>query len=148
MWVRSLSREGRKKNTKLFHLFPLLPKRLCVRQFFFPYSFERRTVSIDWLRIWLGGSTRCSGPIQVLKEITISRLVHAWPTNHSIFKQRTFSWVFNSFDHGQNFVHLYLICRNIPLFSLIHSYCDPRSTELSIPNSSEMEVKMLADKPR
>lgn len=35
--------------------------------------------------------------IQVLKEITISRLVHAWPTNHSIFKQRTFSWVFNSF---------------------------------------------------
>ncbi|XP_073245000.1 uncharacterized protein [Porites lutea] len=28
-----------------------------------------------------------------------------------------------------------------------NSYCDPRSTELSIPNSSEMEVKMLADKP-
>lgn len=49
------------------------------------------------IRIWLGGSTRCSGPIQVLKEIAISRLVHAWPTNHSIFKQRTFSWIFNSF---------------------------------------------------
>ena len=96
--VSSQPIKGRKEEKHdLFHLFPLLSKRLCVRQFFFPYSFERRTVGIDWLRIWLGGSTRCSGPIQVLKEITISRLVHAWPTNHSIFKQRTFSWVFNSF---------------------------------------------------